>query len=106
MILQPQDLRNLHLQRHRIANIAQHLVFRGVDQVRFPCSAVVQPQDHVAISVEVWTGDGDRAVGFGREDGERAGSVEADAVDFCGGDVLLGEGLADCGADALPDVGG
>lgn len=105
MILQPQDLRNLHLQGHRITNIAQHLVLSGVDQVRFLCSAVVQPQDDIAIGVEVWTGDGDRAVGFG-EDGERAGCVEADAVDFCWGDVLLGEGLADCGADALPDVGG
>jgi len=106
VVLEPQDLGDLHLDGHLAADVAQQAVAGGIDAVGLGDGAVVQPEDDVAVRVEGGRGDGDGLVGVAGEDGQRAGRVEADAADVRGVDVVLAEGALHGDADAAPDVGG
>lgn len=71
--------------------------------------SVIEPQDDVAVIAiicEVWTGDGERLVGVVGEDGKRASSIKANALDARRVDCGLADDAADTFADALPDVCG
>jgi hypothetical protein len=88
----------------------------GVDALRLGERPVVEPEDDVPDEVllvvigglvgKVRCCDGDRLVRVVGEDGERAGRVEADALDGLGRDGRGGEDPADAFADGAPDVGG
>lgn len=107
--LQPGDLGDLHLDAHPAADIAQEVVVGGVDLVGFGQGPVVQPEDDVAVIAvvgKVGTRHGHWLVSVVGEDGERAGGIEANALDGLGVDSGLGDDLPDADGNAVPDVGG
>lgn len=106
VVLQPQDLGDLHLNGHLPANIAEEVVVSGIDQVGFLDGTVIQPQNDIAVSVEVGAGHGDGLVGVGREYGQGAGGIEANTPHEFGVDVVLADGTLDGDADTTPDIGG
>ncbi len=100
--LQPHQLRDLHLGRHRAADEVEHRVaargaFLGLGE-----RAVVEPDDDVP-AVLARGRDGRRAVVVVERD-QRAGGIEADAGDLFPRQAGLRAGRADGGADRPPDV--
>ena len=79
MPLQPEQLRGLHLGRDDAADIVEHLVLRLVDEGGFRDGAVVHPDDDVALRI-AREADAQRSRLLVEHD-ERAGGVEADALD-------------------------
>ena len=81
----------------------------GINLLRLLDWAVVQPQDDVAsvaIVLKSGAGHGHGLVRVLGEDGQRAGSIEADAFDGAGVDVGLVDHMVHTVADAGPDVRG
>jgi hypothetical protein len=79
-----------------------------IDLVRLFNGAVVKPQDDiavVAIVVEIRACHRDGLIGIGREDGQGAGGVEADALDLLRVNGSLDDDATNTLADALPDIG-
>jgi len=109
VVLEPEHLWHLHLNAHFSTNIFEKLVLSVVDLLALFDRSVIEPQDDVAVIAiicEVWAGDGERLVGVVGEDGKRAGSIKANALDARGVDCGLADNAADTFADALPDICG
>ena len=73
IVLEPQDLGDLHLNAHFATNILEELVLGAVDQFRFLNRAMVEPENNVAVVAivgEIRSGDGHGFIGVGGEDGE------------------------------------
>ncbi len=73
VVLEPEDLGDLHLDAHLAANVLEQLVVGGVDLFRLLDRAVVKPQDNVAVVAivgEVGAGDGNGLVGVAGKDCE------------------------------------
>jgi len=109
VVLQPQDLWNLHLNRHLSTDISKKVVVGSVDLVCFLLWSVIEPQDDVAVVtisvVKLWSGDGDWLVGIIGEDCERASSIESNTSNSGLVDVVLLHGTLNGIANASPDVG-
>ena len=52
MVLQPEDLGDLHLNRHLSPDIAQDWVTGCIYSLRLVGGAMIQPKNHIAVSVE------------------------------------------------------
>lgn len=76
-----------------------------VDQVGLLDGTVIQPQNDIAVSVEVGTGYGDGLVGVGREYSQGACGIEANAPHEFRVDVVLADGTLNGDADTTPDIG-
>lgn len=96
IIFQPQDLGDLHLNRHFPSHITQHLVSSGINLICFTSCSVIQPQDHVPVIVEFRPSNGDWLIGIGGEGSERASRVKANATDVRWVDLVLGECATYC----------
>lgn len=73
VVLEPEDLGDLHFDAHLAADVLEQLVLGGVDLFRLLDRAVVKPQDNVAIVAivgEIGAGDGDGLVGVVGKDGQ------------------------------------
>lgn len=84
VLLEPQDLGDLHLHAHLAADVAQQVVFCVVDLDGLVERSVVQPEDHiavVAIVLEFRPCYRDGLVGVVSENSEGARGVKADALD-------------------------
>lgn len=110
VVLEPENLGDLHFNAHLSTDISEEVVVGGIDLLGLLNRPVVEPEDDIAVVavliVEFGARDTDRLVGLGVEDGQRAGSIKANAADGVGVDVVLRHGSLDGGADASPDVGG
>ena len=110
MVLQPQDLWDLHLDRHRPTDVTQKVMLGVVDLLVFLLRTVVQPEHDVAVIavfvVKVGTRDALGLVGVLSEDGEGAGGIKRNAPDRGGVDVMLVHGRANAVAQATPHIGG
>jgi hypothetical protein len=108
VVLQPQHLWNLHLDRHLTSNITKEVVLRGIDLVRLLDRSVIKPENDIAVItilvIKVWPSDRNRLVRVVSEDCERACSVEANTSNGALIDVVLVHCSADRGANASPDV--
>lgn len=107
VVLQPQNLGNLHFDAHGATNIAQEVVTGGIDLVSLLDGSVVEPQNDVAIVAivrEVWAGDGYWLVGIVSENGERASGIKANTLDASQWDERVCNDFLDTIADCVPDV--
>jgi hypothetical protein len=102
MALEPQELGQLHLRRHRAADIVEHAMTGGVDLRRFRRCTVVRPHDDVP-AVGARRRDGDRPA-VRVEHHQRTGRVEGDAGDRARVELRLGEYRAHRDAHRLPDL--
>ena len=104
VLLQPQNLRRLHFGRDDAADITQDRVPGGVDALRLVERPVIHPDDDVAFGI---VGRPDRQrPSLAVENDQRAGGVEAEALDGVGGDSRRLNGLADGFHHRFPDVVG
>jgi hypothetical protein len=107
MVLQPQDLGDLHFNAHFATDISKEIVAGLIDLIRLIASSVVEPQNHVscvAIVFKTGSGDGNWLVGVVGEHSQRAGGIEADALDVGGVYLGLMNYFLDAVANASPDV--
>ena len=65
---------------------------------------MVEPENDVAVIIEIRSGHRDGLVRVVREDGKRAGSVKSHTTDSAGIDVVLVQDTLNGGTDASPDV--
>ena len=101
--LQPKHFWNFHLRRDRTADIAEHVVARGVDLMGFTCRPMVHPNDDIAPFV---ARRADRQwLGGGVEHHERARRIETDALDGGRRDGCLDHRGADRSGACRPDFG-
>lgn len=98
---EPQQLRRFHFRRDLAADKLQHLVARGVDAFRLLHGAMVHPHDDVAPGL-LGRAHGQRLTAFAQHD-ERAGCIEADAVDLIGRHRGLRQRVLHGMADGVPD---
>lgn len=109
VLLEPEDLRDLHLEAHRPADVLEHHAPRRVDRLGLVVRAVVGPEDDVAFSglgADVGApGSGSDGLGSAIEGGygKRAGRVEADPAYECVGDTRLAKDVLARLRDAVPD---
>lgn len=96
IIFQPQDFRDLHLDRHLSSHIAQHFVSSCIDFIGFASCSVIQPQDHVPVIIEFGSSNGDWLIGIGGEGSKRASRVKTDTTDVRRVDFILGERATNC----------
>ena len=68
--------------------------------------AVIEPENNISVIVEFWARYRDWFVGIVGEDGKRAGSIEGQAPNRCGINVILVKDTLDGRADTTPDVVG
>ena len=102
MPLQPHQLRDLHLGRHRAADEVQHLVAGGGAFLGLGERAVIEPDDDVPLVLAAGR-DAGRAV-LAVERDQRAGGIEADPGDRRRRQARLLARVPRGGADRLPDV--
>ncbi len=100
--LQPHQLGDLHLGRHRAAERVQHGVAARRAATGFGDRPVVEPGDHVPAILVAGRHAG-RPVRLVQGD-QRAGGIERDAGDRLPADTGDGERVADRGRDRRPDV--
>ena len=100
----PGELRRVHLGRDLAAYVTQGLVSAGVDPVRFPCGAMVHPDDHVPLRRARRTHRQRAAVAV--EHDQRAGRVKAHAGDRFRSSPRRLDGLAHRRGHRAPDVVG
>jgi hypothetical protein len=109
VVLEPEDLGHLHLDAHLSADVLEELVLGVVDLFGLFNGPVVEPQNDVAVVTivcEVGSGNGERLVSVVSEYGQRAGGIEANALDAGWIDGRLANDTPDTFADALPDICG
>lgn len=109
VVLEPEDLGHLHLDAHLSADVFEELVLGVVDLLGLFNGPVVEPQNDVAVVTivcEVRSGNGKRLVGVVSEYSQRAGGIEANALDAGRIDGRLANDTPDTFADALPDICG
>ena len=102
VLLDPEQLGRLHLERDASADVLEHGVVGCVNAVGLIERPVIHPHDHVLL------------VAAGRADGyvsivtverhQRAGRVEADAADALGGDASFRERSPHSPPAGLPDI--
>ncbi|MFT3962358.1 MAG: hypothetical protein QM701_13080 [Propionivibrio sp.] len=104
VLLEPEDLGQLHLDADFAADVGQRGIVRGVERRRLRAGAVVHPHDDVALGL-ARLGDGNR-LPAGADRHQRAGGVDADRGDARRVDRRGGDRFAHGGANLRPDVGG
>lgn len=105
MVLEPQDLGDLHLNGHLATDIAQQVVVGRVNLRGLLNRAVIQPENDIAVRVKARPRYRDRLVRVGVEDRQGARGVESNAADGVRVDIVLADGALYRGADAPPNVG-
>ena len=68
--------------------------------------AVIEPEDNVSVIVEFWARHRDWFVGIMGEDGKGAGSIEGQASNRRGVNIILVQDALNGGADTTPDIVG
>ena len=76
----------------------------GIDLLGLLDWAVIEPEDNVPVIVEFGARHRDWFVGIMGEDGKRAGSIEGQASNRRGVNIVLIEDAVDGRADTTPDV--
>lgn len=92
VVLQPQDLWDLHLDAHGAADVAEEVVFGGVDELGLLDGPVVEPQHDVVVvgrRVEVGPRHRHRLVRVVRKHRQRTRRVEPNAPDRVRINVVL-----------------
>lgn len=106
VVLEPQNLWDLHLNGHLSADIAEQVVVGSIDLRSFLNWTVIQPQDHVTVRVEVRARYRDRLVGIIGENRQGAGGVKPDTSNRVRVDIVLANSPLNGDTDAMPDIGG
>lgn len=110
VVLEPENLGDLHLDAHAAADVLEQVVVRGVDLLGLLDRAVVQPQDDVTVVavgvVEIGPRDADGLICVVAEDSQRTCGVKANALDGVDIDMGLLDDALYADADAIPDIGG
>lgn len=106
VVLEPKHLGDLHLNGHLATDIAEQVVVGSIDLRGFLDWTVIQPQDHVAVRIEVWARYRDRLVGIIGENRQGAGGIKPDTSDRVRVDIVLANSALNGDTDAMPDVGG
>lgn len=104
VILEPESLWDLHLDGHLTTDITQQVMLGGIDLCRFLDGAMIEPQNDIAVTVEIRAGNRDRLVCILGEDGQGASSIKSDTLDRMGIDVVLAERSLDGYTDTAPDI--
>lgn len=109
VVLEPEDLRDLHLNAHCAADIAEQVVLCSIDLLRLLNRTVVEPENHIAsiaVVFKIGTSDCDWLVGDIGKDSQRAGCIETNTLDGVGISVGLVNHLVHARADTRPNVRG
>lgn len=106
VVLKPKNFWDLHLNGHLSANIAQQVVIGRIDLRGFLNWTVIQPQDHVAVRVEVRARYRNRLVSIIGENRQGAGGVKPDTSDRVRVDIVLANSALNGDTNAMPDIGG
>lgn len=107
IILEPENLGNFHFDAHFASDVSEEIVTCIVDELGLRDRSVVEPQNDIAVIavvLEVRAGNGNRFVGVGREDGQRASGVKANAFNGVGVDLGFADYPANTFTYALPNV--
>ena len=102
MLLQPQQLWRLHLGGDYSANIVQHPVVQGVNAIGLGNSPMIHPHDNILFAAP-GRADGQRLTLFIQHH-QRAGRIEAQALNLNGIDIRLIYRIPHRVADGLPDI--
>lgn len=106
VILEPKNLRDLHLNRHLSADITEQVVVGSIDLCGFLDWTVIEPQDHVAVRIEVRTRYRDRLVGVIGENRQGAGGIKPDTSNRVRVNIVLADSALNGDTNAMPDVRG
>ncbi len=104
VLLQPQQLRGLHLRGDNSPDVVQHAMVQGVDAIGLGNGAVIHPDDNILLAAP---GGADRQrLTLFIQHHQRAGSVEPQAFHLNGIDIRLIHRIAHRVAYHLPDIVG
>lgn len=78
----------------------------SIDLRGFLNRTVIQPQDHVAVRIEIGARYRDRLVGIIGENRQGAGGIKPDTSDCVRVDIVLVNSTLNGDTDATPDIGG
>lgn len=106
VVFEPKNLRDLHLNGHLAADIAEQVVVGSIDLHGLLDRTVIQPQDHVAVRIEVRARYRDRLVGIVGENRQGAGGIKPDTSDGVRVDIVLANSALNGDTNAMPDIGG
>ena len=106
VVFEPKNLGDLHLNGHLTADIAEQVVVGSIDLGGFLNRTVIQPQDHVAVRIEVRARYRDRLVGIIGENRQGAGGIKPDTSDRVRVDIVLANNALNGDTNAMPDIGG